>query len=84
MRDFLNIKERGKEVNQASLDPNAPKKIIPMGQDLGKRTNPDLKEKKCEAWEQNPRPLGHEGESKDIKENRCEELESNPWRLRQT
>ena len=26
MRDFPNIKARGKEVNKASLDPNAPKK----------------------------------------------------------
>ncbi|TMW84845.1 hypothetical protein EJD97_024254 [Solanum chilense] len=26
MRDFPNIKSRGKEVNEASLDPNAPKK----------------------------------------------------------
>ncbi|XP_069150010.1 uncharacterized protein [Solanum lycopersicum] len=28
--DFLNIKPRGKEANQASLDPNAPKKIEPL------------------------------------------------------
>ena len=37
-----------------------------------------MKEKKCEAWESNPRPLGSEGESKEMKEQTCESWKSNP------
>ena len=37
-----------------------------------------MKEKKCEALESNPRPLGSDGESMKMKEKRCAAWEFNP------
>ena len=42
-----------------------------------------MKEKKCESWESNPRPLCSEGESKEMKQKKSEAWESNPRPPRQ-